>query len=51
MAQMSYDLATLTPNNFVACGQKHKAWVLVFIVRMSGTVFNLTLQVINVLRG
>ena len=24
--------------NFVVCGQKHKVWVLVFLVRMSGTL-------------
>ena len=26
-----------TPNNFVVYGQKHKVWVLVFLVRMRGT--------------
>ena len=26
-----------TANNFVVCGQKYKVWVLVFLVRMSGT--------------
>ena len=26
-----------TPNNFVVHGQKHKVWVLVFLVRTSGT--------------
>ena len=30
--------ARLTPNNFIVCGQKHKLWVLVFLVRMSSTL-------------
>ena len=30
-------LTLLTPNNYVVYGQKHKVWVLVFLVRMRGT--------------
>ena len=30
--------ALSTPNNFVVCGQKHKVCVLVFLVKMSGTL-------------
>ena len=30
-------LATLNSNNSVVYGQKHKVWVLVFLVRTSGT--------------
>ena len=30
----------LTPNNFVVHGQKHKVWVLVFLVRTSGTCWD-----------
>ena len=29
-----------TPNNSFVCGQRHKLWVLVFLVRMSGTLLN-----------
>ena len=28
--------ALSTSNNFAVCGQKHKVWVLVFLVRISG---------------
>ena len=28
----------LTPNNFVVCGQKHKVWILLFLVRISRTL-------------
>ena len=30
----------LTPNNLVVHGQKHKVWVLVFLVRTSGTCWD-----------
>ena len=30
--------ALKTPNNFIVCGQKHKESVLVFLLRMSGTL-------------
>ena len=35
--KMSQALATLNSNNFVVYGQKHKVWVLVFLVRTSET--------------
>ena len=34
---MSHALATLNSNNFAVYGQKDKVWVLVFLVRTSGT--------------
>ena len=37
MVEMRHGLATLNSNIFVVYGQKHKVWVLVFLVRMSGT--------------
>ena len=37
MADMTHDFATLNSNNFVVYGQKHKVWVLVFLVRTRGT--------------
>ena len=37
MADITHDLATLNPYNFVVYGQKHKVWVLVFLVRTKGT--------------
>ena len=37
MADITHDLATLNPYNFVVYGQKHKVWVLVFLVRTRGT--------------
>ena len=33
MVKMRHGLATLTPNNPVVYDQKHKVWVLVFLVR------------------
>ena len=38
--KMSHALATSNSNNFVVYGQKHKVWVLVFLVRMSGTFWD-----------
>ena len=35
--KMSHALATLNSNNFLVYGQKHIVWVLVFLVRTSGT--------------
>ena len=32
---MRHGLAALISNNFIAYGQKHKVWVLVFLVRTS----------------
>ena len=37
MSDMTRDLVTLNSNNFVVYGQKHKVWVLVFLVRTRGT--------------
>ena len=37
MVEMRHGLATLNSNNSVYYGQKHKVWVLVFLVRTSGT--------------
>ena len=39
--EMRHGLPTLNSNNFVVYGQKHKRCVLVFFVRMSGTLSNL----------
>ena len=33
MVEIRHSLATLNSNNFVVCGQKHKVWVLVFLVK------------------
>ena len=38
--KMSHALASLNSNNFVVYGQKHKVWVLVVLVRMSGTFWD-----------
>ena len=35
--KMRRGLATLNSNNFVVYGQKHKVWVVVFLVRTSET--------------
>ena len=35
MVKMRHGLATLNSNNSVVYGQKHKVWVLVFLVRTS----------------
>ena len=35
--KIRHGLATLNSNNSVVYGQKHKVWVLVPLVRMSGT--------------
>ena len=37
MVNMRHGLETLNSNNSVVYDQKHKVWVLVFLVRMSGT--------------
>ena len=37
MVKMRHGLATLNSNNSVVYGQKNKVWVLVFLVRLSGT--------------
>ena len=37
MVKIRHSSATLNSNNFVVYGQKHKVWVLVFLVRTSGT--------------
>ena len=34
--KMRQGLATVNSNNFVVYGQKHKVWVVVFLVRWSG---------------
>ena len=36
MMKMRHGLATLNSKNSVVYGQKHKVWVLVFIVKMGG---------------
>ena len=36
MVRMRHGLATLNSNKSVVYGQKHKVWVLVFLVRTSG---------------
>ena len=36
MTEKRHGLATLTFNKLVVCSQKHKWWVLVVLVRMSG---------------
>ena len=36
----SHALATLNSNNFLVYGQKHKVWILVFLVRTSGTFWD-----------
>ena len=38
--KMRHGLATLNSNNSVVYGQKHKVWVLVFLVRTSGTFWD-----------
>ena len=40
MVKMRHGLATLNSNNSVVYGQKHKVWVLVFLVRTSGTFWD-----------
>ena len=40
MVKTRYGLATLNSNNTVVYGQKHKVWVFVFLVRMSGTFWD-----------
>ena len=37
MMKIRHGLKTLNSNNSVVYGQKHKVWVLVFLVRTSGT--------------
>ena len=37
MVKMRHGLANLNSNNSVVYGQKHIVWVLVFLVRTSGT--------------
>ena len=37
MVKIRHGLATLNSNNSVVYGQKHKVWVLIFLVRTSGT--------------
>ena len=37
MVKIRHGLATLNSNNSVVYGQKHKVWVLFFLVRTSGT--------------
>ena len=37
IVKIRHDLATLNSNNSVVYGQKPKVWVLVFLVRTSGT--------------
>ena len=38
--KMSHVLATLNSNNFVVYSQRHKVWVFVFLVRLSGTFWD-----------
>ena len=40
MVKMRHGLATLNSNNSVVYGQKHKVWVLVFLVRTSETIWD-----------
>ena len=40
VVKMRHGLATLNSNNSVVYGQKHKVWVLVFLVRRSGTFWD-----------
>ena len=40
MVNMRHGLATLNSNNSVVYVQKHKVWVLVFLVRTSGTFWD-----------
>ena len=40
MVKMRHGLATLNSNNSVVYGQKHKVWVLVFLVRASRTFWD-----------
>ena len=37
MLKIRHGLATLNSNNSVVYSQKHKVWVLAFLVRTSGT--------------
>ena len=37
MVKIRLGLATLNSNNYVVYGQIHKVWILVFLVRTSGT--------------
>ena len=37
---MGHALATLNSNNFIVYSQKHKVWVLAFLVRMSETFWD-----------
>ena len=45
MVKMRHGLATLNSNNSVVYGQKHKVWVLVFLVRTSGTFWDQSWQI------
>ena len=36
LSKMADGFTTLNSNNFVVYGQKHKVWVLVYLVRTSG---------------
>ena len=38
LLSMRHGLAPCNTHNFVVCGQKHKVWALVFIVRTIGTL-------------
>ena len=40
MTDMMHLLVRLppTPNNFAIYGQKHKVWIFIFLVRISGTL-------------
>ena len=38
VADLRHGLATLNSNNFVVYGQKHKVWVLIFVVRTCGAL-------------
>ena len=40
IVKMRHGLATLNSNNSVVYGQKHKVWVLVLLVRTSGTFWD-----------
>ena len=40
MVKIRHGLATLNSNNSIVYGQKHKVWVLVFLVRTSGTFWD-----------
>ena len=47
MVKIRHGLATLNTNNSFVCGQKHKVWILVFLVRMSRKNLRIQLRRFN----